>query len=105
MMQEAAARGHEIYAIQQEDIVLTGGKVVANSRALTLTGDSHDWYRATDRGSTALSAFGAVLMRKDPPFNMEYVYSTYLLDLAQAQGAKVFNDPRAIRDNNEKLAT
>jgi len=51
-----------------------------------------------------LQEFDAVLMRKDPPFNMEYVYTTYLLELAESQGARIFNSPRAIRDHNEKLA-
>ena len=54
--------------------------------------------------ASRLSAFDAVLMRKDPPFDMEYVYATYLLELAQREGARVFNDPRAMRDHNEKLA-
>jgi glutathione synthase len=73
-------------------------------RDLELGDDAHRWYRAGERVETALEAFDFVLMRKDPPFDMEYVYSTYLLELAQAQGARVVNDPRAIRDFNEKLS-
>ncbi|HVK57061.1 MAG TPA: glutathione synthase [Burkholderiales bacterium] len=104
MMQEAATRGHQIFAMQQQDVSLTGGKIRGYARELTLTNDRHDWYRAESPQSSALSDFDAVLMRKDPPFETEYLYSTYLLELAQHRGAKVFNDPRAIRDHNEKLA-
>jgi glutathione synthase len=78
--------------------------VVGHARALTLTGDEHDWYRAGAPGDTPLADFDAVVMRKDPPFDMEYIYSTYLLELAEREGARVFNRPGAIRDFNEKLA-
>ena len=104
MMREAAGRGHRLFAIMQEDLLWRGGDVIAFARTLTLTGDEHDWYRASEPEALHLSVFDAVLMRKDPPFDMEYVYSTYLLELAQRQGARVFNHPRAIRDNNEKMA-
>jgi len=104
MMREAAARGHRIFSIQQEDLLWRGGEVIAYFRELTLTGDPYAWYSATDPAESRLDHFDAVLMRKDPPFDMEYVYSTYLLELAQRQGARVFNHPRAIRDNNEKMA-
>jgi glutathione synthase len=78
--------------------------VVGHARSLTLTGDEHDWYRAGEPGDTPLADFDAVLMRKDPPFDMEYIYSTYLLELAERDGARVFNRPGAVRDFNEKLA-
>lgn len=104
IMREAAARGHELYVMQQEDLRWRGGVVSGNACSLQLTGDQAQWYRLGDAVATPLQNFGAVLMRKDPPFDMEYVYSTYLLELAEAQGARVFNRPRAIRDYNEKLA-
>lgn len=104
MMQEAVARGHQIYAMQQEDIVLMGGEVIGHAQQLTLTGESQYWYRAASPEPSPLRAFDVVLMRKDPPFDMEYLYSTYLLELAEAHGARVFNGPRAVRDYNEKLA-
>jgi glutathione synthase len=66
--------------------------------------DDHDWHRASDPETRALEEFSAVMMRKDPPFDMEYVYSTYLLEAAEAKGARVYNSPRAIRDHNEKMA-
>jgi len=71
---------------------------------IALTGDEHDWYRAGDARLLPLTGFDAVLMRKDPPFDMEYVTSTWLLEIAERQGARVFNKPQAIRDHSEKLA-
>ncbi len=104
MMREAAKRGHSLAVLHQGDLIWKNGAVRVFVRALQLTDDPHDWYRAGERTEAAPENFDFVLMRKDPPFDMEYVYSTYLLELAQAQGAKVVNDPRAIRDFNEKLA-
>jgi glutathione synthase len=104
MMREAARRGHTIHAFEQSDMALDGGVVSANVATVTLTGDPHDWFRATVKTESRLSEFDAVLQRKDPPFDMEYVYATYLLELAETQGARVFNKPSAIRDHNEKLS-
>ena len=83
MMREAVARRHRIFAIMQEDLLWRAGRALAYSRELTLTADKHDWYEAAEPAETSLADFDAVLMRKDPPFDMEYVYSTYLLELAQ----------------------
>lgn len=104
MMQEAAAREHELWTTEQDELSFESGEVVARIRRLHLTGDKDAWYRLDPDSVQPLTAFDAVLMRKDPPFDMEYVYSTYLLERAVAAGARVFNDPRAIRDHNEKLA-
>ena len=104
MMREAAARGCELYTLQQEDIFWRKHRVAGNAARLHLTGDKHAWYRSDVAVETDLAAFDAVIMRKDPPFDMEYVYSTYLLEMAEAHGARVFNRPRAIRDHNEKMA-
>jgi glutathione synthase len=104
MMREAAKRGHTIYAFEQRDMALEDGVVTADVAQITLTGQSDDWYTVGAQQSTALAEFDAVIERKDPPFDMEYVYGTQLLDLAQAQGARVFNKPSAIRDHNEKLS-
>jgi len=103
MMVEAARRGHELYFMLQEGLMWKGGRVVGEISRLTLTGEK-DWYRTAPPKETPLAEFDAVLMRKDPPFDAEYVASTWLLELAQNEGAKVFNDPRAVRDHNEKLA-
>ncbi|MGH8617139.1 MAG: glutathione synthase [Burkholderiales bacterium] len=104
MMEAAAARGHVLYALEPRDLAWTGGRVEAFAQRITLTGDADAWYRAEAATRQSLTAFDAVIMRKDPPFDMEYVYATYLLEMAETAGAKVFNRPRAIRDHNEKLA-
>ncbi|GAB3261010.1 glutathione synthase [Chitinimonas naiadis] len=104
MMREAARRGHTLYAFQQQHMRVNAGRVVADVQAITLTGDAHDWYVAAPIETRELASFNAVLMRKDPPFDSEYLYATHLLEHAERQGAKVFNKPRALRDYNEKLA-
>ncbi len=104
MMVEASRRGHEIFVCEQHELAARDGVVRATIRRLHLTGNTDAWYRLDADSVVALAKFDAVLMRKDPPFDMEYVYSTYLLERAQAHGAKVFNHPRAIRDHNEKLS-
>jgi glutathione synthase len=104
MMVEATKRGHELYFMLQEGLMWKGGRVIGETSRLALTGDKDPWYRIAPPKETPLAEFDAVLMRKDPPFDTEYVASTWLLELAQKDGAKVFNDPRAIRDHSEKLA-
>jgi glutathione synthase len=104
MMVEADRRGHQVYAFQQKDMAVEQGVVTARVARISMTGDSQDWYRAGEPLETNLGEFDAILQRKDPPFDMEYVYGTYLLELAEKQGAKVFNKPSAIRDHNEKVA-
>ncbi|MDB5793844.1 MAG: gshB [Noviherbaspirillum sp.] len=104
MMVEASRRGHAIYAFEQKHMALDGGSVSARVRRIRLTGEGADWYRADDPVETKLNEFDAIVIRKDPPFNMEYIYLTYLLELAERQGARVFNRPEAIRSHNEKLS-
>jgi glutathione synthase len=104
MMTEAARRGHTVYVFQHKDMAFEAGKVVANVARVTLTGDPEDWYRMDAPAARALNEFDAVLERTDPPFDMEYVYATYLMELAEKQGARIFNKPEAIRSCNEKLA-
>ncbi|HET7160596.1 MAG TPA: glutathione synthase, partial [Burkholderiales bacterium] len=102
---EAAQRGHELYAMLQGDLAWSAGRVVGRASRLHLTGaQDASWYRLDAPADTPLTAFEAVLMRKDPPFDMEYVYSTYLLELAEKEGACVVNRPGAVRDHNEKMA-
>src|SRR6185295_17249672 len=104
MMEEAFRRGHELSVLHQEDILCRTGAVNGFAVGIKLTGDKAAWYTLGERREVALSAFDALLMRKDPPFDMEYVYSTYLLELAERQGARIVNRPRAVRDHNEKMA-
>lgn len=107
MMVEAAARGHELFVCEQHALSLARGRTMARVTPLRITdstGSGAPWYEAGEPRSEPVAAFGAVLMRKDPPFDMEYVFSTYLLEHAVRDGARVFNDPLAIRSHNEKLA-
>lgn len=107
MMREAAARGHQLYVLQQGDLAWKNEQVVGFARALAFADrpdTPYHWYQEGVTEALPLHCFDAVLMRKDPPFDSEYVYSTYLLELAERQGAYVINRPRAIRDHNEKLA-
>jgi glutathione synthase len=104
MMEEAARRGHELSVLHQEGLLCRDGQVMSRSWPIVLTGEKYEWYRLGEMAELPLGAFDAVLMRKDPPFDMEYVYSTYLLELAQTQGARIINRARALRDYNEKFS-
>jgi len=104
MMRALAARGHRICACEPADMFWDAAGMQARVVPLTVTGDDDDWYRTGVPEERMLRDFSAVVMRKDPPFDMEYVYATYLLEAAEREGARVFNRPRAIRDHNEKLA-
>jgi glutathione synthase len=106
MMREAAARGHAIWVCEPRQIVWwRGGRVTATgAHRIALTGDAHDWYTLEATRELALADAGAVLMRKDPPFDSEYFYATHLLQQAEREGARVFNKPAALRDHPEKLA-
>lgn len=103
MMRAAQGRGHALFALLREDVVLTNGEVVGHVRRIELV-NGDKWYRAGEAEFRPLAGFDAVLMRQDPPFDMEFLYATYLLELAEMQGAQVFNRPTAVRDFNEKLA-
>jgi glutathione synthase len=104
MMREAERRGHEVYYVEQPDVCLRGGRVEADAVRLHLQDDDHDWYRQTADLRGPLSGYDGVLMRKDPPFDIEFITTTWLLSLAETQGARVFNHPAALREHSEKLA-
>ena len=104
MMREAARRGHQLFAFEPQDMALISGVVRAKVTPIRLTGEAEAWFLADEKQDIALHEFDAVLQRKDPPFDMEYIYATYLLDIAEKAGARVFNKPSAIRDHNEKLS-
>ncbi|CUA83687.1 glutathione synthase [Gulbenkiania indica] len=104
MMEAAAARGHAISVCQARHLSVESGRVLADTRLVTLTGNKDAWFRLADAERHPLFAFDAVLMRKDPPFDLEYLYATQLLTLAESQGAHVFNSGQVMRDFNEKLA-
>jgi glutathione synthase len=105
MMREARKRGHEIWACEAPSLRwVQGQQVQAHAQHIELTGDAHAWWQLVAEGAHALAAFDAVIMRKDPPFDTEYLYATHLLGQAEREGAKVFNRPQALRDHPEKLA-
>jgi len=104
MMRELSRRGHRLFALEQADLLWVGGRTCGRARPLEVFDRDQDWYRAGEPELRELTKFAAVMMRKDPPFDMEYLYSTYLLECAEREGARVFNRPRALRDNNEKMA-
>ena len=105
MMRAAQTAGHSVYAIQQPAIHWsTQHGVCADALHLTLLDSENEWYMESGMQRMALHEFDAVIMRKDPPFDMEYVTTTWLLERAEAAGARVFNSPRALRDHSEKLS-
>jgi glutathione synthase len=105
MMREAARRGHEVHALEASSIYVRDGCVRARVWRLQVSEDNANWYRiAGEEAGARLGAFDRVLMRKDPPFDQEYYYATLLLERAEAEGTRVANSPRALRDWNEKLA-
>ena len=104
MMREAGKRGHEVYAFEARDLALFEGRVLARASHLNLSADNALWYSVASETEMPLSYFDAVLMRKDPPFDAEYLYATLLLSLAEDQGARVVNHAASLRNYNEKLA-
>ena len=105
MMREAQRRGHSISVCEPRHVSWQRGEqVMADIRDIRLTGDADTWFVVEGERRAALKDFGAVLMRKDPPFDAEYIYSTHLLEQAERDGAKVINKPSALRDHPEKLA-
>ncbi len=104
MMRALQSRGGSLFVLDQTEIHWRDGATLGRVHPLTVADDHHDWHRLGEPVVRPLASFAAVLMRKDPPFDMEYVYSTYLLELAESEGARVINRPRAIRDHNEKMA-
>ena len=102
-MREAAKRGHSLYICQQHDIFLRNQLVMINARECSFAEDEK-WYRLAESQELLPTKFNAILMRKDPPFDNEYLYSTYLLELAANQGGRIINNPSAVRSWNEKLS-
>jgi glutathione synthase len=103
MLLAAQARGWNLFYLELGDLLLLDGTAQGRMRPLTVTDDPAGWFSLGEPQRRPLHALDALLMRKDPPFDMEYVYATYLLELAAAQGCLVLNDPRTLRDANEKV--
>ena len=104
MMRSLQAHGYGIWACTAADLYWDGLRVQARAQSLQLGDAPGSWYASLGVQVLAVDSFAACLMRKDPPFDSEYLYATHLLSAAARAGAKVFNDPQALRDHNEKLA-
>ncbi len=105
MLLEASRRDAEIHYFEQQDLRMLSGKAIGRSTLLTVRDNNDDWFDFGEQRDIELGDLDAILMRKDPPFNMEYVYTTYILDRAALAGALIVNAPQALRDMNEKAYT
>jgi glutathione synthase len=101
----AQARGFELHYTEQKDLWLKDGVAFARLAPLSVAKEANPWFTRGEAQSARLGDFDVILMRKDPPFDTEYIYSTYILDRAEAQGALVVNRPQGLRDMNEKVYT
>lgn len=102
-MLKAQERGHEIIYMQMQDVWLENGRVLANVQSLKVTDRDHGWFQVLSQKTIELTDLDLLLMRKDPPFDMNYIYMTYLLEIAEKAGLRVLNKPQSLRDANEKL--
>jgi glutathione synthase len=105
MLLEATRRGAEIYYFEQQHLRMLSGKAIGLSTRLSVRDDNDDWFDLGEQREIELGDLDVILMRKDPPFDMEYVYTTYILDRAKLAGALIVNAPQALRDMNEKAYT
>ena len=105
MLLAAQQRGWELWYAEQRDLWLRDGVAQAGSVAVRVRDDPRDWFALGDRKAGPFGGFDVILMRKDPPFDMEYIYTTYILERAELAGALVVNRPQGLRDMNEKVYT
>ena len=105
MLLAAQARGFELAYLEQRDLLLRDGVALGRLRALTVRADPGGWFTLGEPALAPLASLDCVLMRKDPPFDTEYIYTTYILERAEAAGLLVVNRPQGLRDMNEKVYT
>jgi glutathione synthase len=105
MLLAAQARGWQLYYMEMADLSMTDGEALASMRPLTVFADASHWYELGEPQQVPLHQLDVILMRKDPPFDMEYIYATYLLEQAERRGTLVVNRPQSLRDANEKVFT
>lgn len=105
MLLEAQKRDWEIHYMEMDDLFLEQGRAMGQSHLLQVMDDMKQWYVLGEKQTVTLSNLDVILMRKDPPFDSEYLYATHILELAEHDGAMVVNRPQSLRDFNEKLAT
>ena len=104
MMIEAQEKGHEIFYIEPNCLFFYSDKPCAEYSSISVKYEESNWYEKGENKTASLDFFDVILMRQDPPFNMDYINNTYILESAEKLGVKVFNDPKTLRDSNEKLA-
>ena len=104
LLLSAQSFGYELTRFHSEELKIIDGRPLGIGRSITVNDDVKNWFAYGAENELCLSDFDVILMRKDPPFDMEYIYATYILDLAKMGGAKVINDPSAIRNLNEKVS-
>jgi glutathione synthase len=104
MMVEAQEKGHEIFYIEPNCLFFNSDKPCAEFSPISVKYEESSWYEKGENNISSLNFFDAILMRQDPPFDMDFINNTYILEAATKLGVKVFNHPKALRDNNEKLA-
>jgi len=105
MLLEAQSRGWELHYMELNDLYLSNGEPFARTRKVTVKVDPNNWYQFSDEQDISLAGLDTIIMRKDPPFDQEYIYATYLLEQAERLGTYVVNKPQSLRDANEKLFT
>jgi len=105
MMLAAQKRGWQLYYMQQQDLSVRDGKLHLRAQTVTVSDDTQNWFELGEPQLIPARELDVILMRKDPPFDMQYIHSTYLLELAEAEGVLVVNKPQTLRDANEKLFT
>jgi glutathione synthase len=105
MLLEAQKRGYQLFYMEMNDLFLRNGEAYATTRTLTVCNDDHHWFDMNNEQTIPLSDLDVILMRKDPPFDTEFIYATYILERAEAKGVLVVNKPKSLRDCNEKLFT
>lgn len=105
MLLEAQARGWQLFYMELNDLFLRNGVAYARTRTLKVQRDASHWFEFLEEQDLPLHALNTILMRKDPPFDQEYIYATYLLERAESMGVYVVNKPQSLRDANEKLFT
>lgn len=105
MLLEAQQRGYELFYMQQTDLFLQDQNVHAQMTSFSVANNPDNWFTLGSQQTRDLSELDAILMRKDPPFDMNYIFTTYLLELAESQGTLIVNKPQSLRDANEKLYT
>ncbi|MBB1439979.1 glutathione synthase [Shewanella sp. SG41-4] len=105
MLLDAQARGYQLFYMEMHDLAMVNGKAMATMRELSVKQDADQWFTLGESVDTPLAELDVILMRKDPPFDTEFIYATYMLERAEEEGVLIVNKPQSLRDANEKLFT